>query len=125
MWTNAYNPVEDKEDKWYLCKLNGVKIPMKYFRSNFCWMEPNGTTHSPGDNIVWLDDLNIGQNIKVTKAEISRILVEIFIKINMDKPRNFEKLVNFCFEEVQELADEYNWHEGDVVIALRRWIETK
>ena len=33
--------------------------------------------------------------------------------------------MDFCYEDVCETADPVDWHEGDVTIAFRRWIESK
>jgi len=33
--------------------------------------------------------------------------------------------LEFVYEDVCATADEENWHDGDVAIAFRRWIESK
>jgi hypothetical protein len=57
------------------------------------------------------------------KDEIERILINMWAKIGMDIPTNFEDIVQDCYEDVCETADEKNWNDSDVVIAFRRWIE--
>lgn len=59
------------------------------------------------------------------KDEIEKMLINIWSSIGMDIPNNFEEIVQFCYEDVCDTADNENWHSGDVVIAFRRWIETK
>ena len=58
-----------------------------------------------------------------TKDEIERILFTKWKVFGMDIPANFEEIVQFCYEDVGEAADPDNWHDGDVAIAFRRWIE--
>jgi hypothetical protein len=58
------------------------------------------------------------------KDEIERILIDMWASIGMDIPDNYEDIVQYCYEDVCETADEYNWHSGDVSIAFRRWIES-
>jgi hypothetical protein len=57
------------------------------------------------------------------KDAIETMLVDIWTSIGMDIPNNFENIVQFCYEDVCDTADAENWHNGDVVIAFRRWIE--
>jgi hypothetical protein len=57
------------------------------------------------------------------KDAIEKMLINLWTKIGIDIPSNFEDIVQFCFEDVNDTADETNWHDGDVAIAFRRWIE--
>ena len=59
------------------------------------------------------------------KDTIERMLIDIYSSIGIDIPSNYEDIVQFCYEDVCETADENNWHSGDVAIAFRRWIESK
>jgi hypothetical protein len=43
------------------------------------------------------------------KEEITSMLIDVFL--------------DFVVEDVEEAADKENWHDGDVAIAFRRWIE--
>ena len=56
------------------------------------------------------------------KDEVERMLIDIFRKIGIDVPENFENIVQYCYEDVMEVAGD-DWHDGDVSIAFRRWIE--
>lgn len=55
--------------------------------------------------------------------EINSMLIDIFDRIGMDLPSNFEKIVEFVYWDVYYTADIENWNDGDVVIGFRRWIE--
>ena len=55
--------------------------------------------------------------------EITSMLIDIFDRINIDTPNNFDDILEFVVEDVEETADKENWHDGDVAIAFRRWIE--
>jgi hypothetical protein len=57
------------------------------------------------------------------KREIERILIDMWTKIGMDRPENFEDIAQDCYEDVCETADPIDWSDGDVSIAFRRWIE--
>jgi hypothetical protein len=60
-----------------------------------------------------------------TKDEIEFTLIEKWKQFGMDVPKNYEDIVQFCYEDILETADKNNWHDGDVAIAFRRWIESK
>jgi len=57
------------------------------------------------------------------KDEIENILISMWAKLGMDSPNNYEDIVQYCFEDVCDTADEHNWSDGDVVTAFRRWVE--
>jgi hypothetical protein len=57
------------------------------------------------------------------KGEIESMLIDIFDRIGIQTPSNFDDIVKFCVDDVIETADPENWHSGDVEIAFRRWIE--
>lgn len=59
------------------------------------------------------------------KDEIEKILINLWKSMGMDIPSNYESIVQFCYEDVCETACPLNWHDGDVAIAFRRWIESK
>lgn len=62
------------------------------------------------------------ENIK-KKDEIESLLIDMFDRIGIETPSNFEDITQFCYEDVCDTADPVNWHSGDVSIAFRRWIE--
>lgn len=61
----------------------------------------------------------------IKRKEITSILIDIFDKINIDNPNNFDEILEFVVEDVDASADKDNWHDGDVAIAFRRWIENQ
>ena len=65
------------------------------------------------------------QSLTVKWVEVMSMLIDIFDRINIDMPSNFDDILEFVYNDVCETADENNWHDGDVAIAFRRWIESK
>lgn len=59
------------------------------------------------------------------KDEIETMLIELWARIPIDIPNNYEDIVQDCYEDVCITADPMNWHSGDVAIAFRRWIESQ
>ena len=57
------------------------------------------------------------------REEITSLLIDIFDRIGIDTPRNFYDIAKFCYDDVCACADLTDWHDGDVAIAFRRWIE--
>ena len=65
------------------------------------------------------------ENWTVEKKDlIEKIFISEISKLGMDVPSNFEDIVQFIYEDVCEVADEKEWHSGDVIIGFRRWIES-
>jgi hypothetical protein len=58
------------------------------------------------------------------KEEITSLLIDIFDRINIDTPSNFDNILEFVYNDICESADKIDWHDGDVAIAFRRWIES-
>lgn len=59
------------------------------------------------------------------KKEIIKLLIDNFDRMNMETPSNFDEIVDFVYEDVDASADKVNWTDMDVIIAFRRWIESK
>jgi hypothetical protein len=59
------------------------------------------------------------------KDEIETRFINIITKIGMDIPNNFEEIVQDIYEDVCETADPDTWNDDDIIIAFRRWIESK
>jgi hypothetical protein len=55
--------------------------------------------------------------------EIELRLLALFALLNMDKPMNFDQIVDYIFNDMAESADGENWSDGDVITGFRRWIE--
>ena len=58
------------------------------------------------------------------KKEVEIIFINLITKIGMDIPSNFDSIVQFIYNDVCETADNENWHDGDIIIGFRRWIES-
>ena len=61
----------------------------------------------------------------IKKEEVTSQLIDLFDRIGIDMPSNFDEILEFVYNDVDETADKENWHSGDVAIAFRRWIESK
>ena len=59
------------------------------------------------------------------RKEIEKAFIELVSNMGMDTPTNFDKIVDFIFDDVCETADWFDWSNGDVVIGFRRWIESR
>ena len=59
------------------------------------------------------------------KKEITGMLIDIFDRINIDTPHNFKEINEFVYNYVCETAHKTEWHDGDVAIAFRRWVEAQ
>jgi hypothetical protein len=57
------------------------------------------------------------------KGEIETILIDMFDRIGIQTPSNYEDIVQFCYEDVCETADPIDWNNDDVLIAFKRFIE--
>lgn len=78
-------------------------------------------TVNEGNWYIGLEEVEFLDSSK--KDEVERMLINLWASIGIDIPNNFEDIVQYCFEDVDETADPTNWHSGDVAIAFRRWIE--
>ena len=59
------------------------------------------------------------------KDEIESLLIDIFDRIGIEVPSNYEDITQFVFEDVCDTADPVNWNNDDVAIGFRRWIEAQ
>ena len=62
---------------------------------------------------------------KTKKEVIESMLQEIYSNVGIDRPSNHDEILEFVIKDVDETADEKEWHSGDVAIAFRRFIESK
>jgi hypothetical protein len=74
-----------------------------------------------GENVVGVHELVENYNAK--KMAINASLVQLFVRVGIDMPNNFDEIRDFIYEDVCVTADPNRWHDGDVAIAFRRWIE--
>ena len=59
------------------------------------------------------------------KEEITEKLIDIFDRINIQTPSNFDKILDFVHNHVQENAGLITWDDTDVEFAFKMWIESK
>ena len=59
------------------------------------------------------------------RKDIEVELTFIFRQIGIDKPSNFDQILEFVIADVEDTADADEWHSGDVQIGFRRWIEAQ
>jgi len=64
-------------------------------------------------------------NVKEFIKEVEILLLVLYSNIGIDKPTNHDDILEFIANDIQETADPENWHDGDVAIAFRRWIEAQ
>ena len=57
------------------------------------------------------------------RMRIAEELVDIFDRINIDTPNNFDDVLDFVVEDVKEKRKRRK-RDSDVAIAFRRWIES-
>lgn len=58
----------------------------------------------------------------IKKDFIESTLKEIYRTIGIDQPSNHDSILEFIIEDVESAADE-DFHDGDIAIAFRRYLE--
>ena len=71
------------------------------------------TPHQARRLEIILEDFVI-QNTMTKQDEIRVELINIFDRINIDTPKNFDEILDFVVADVEESADKFKWHDGDV-----------
>mgnify|MGYP000923230932 CR=1 FL=1 len=62
-----------------------------------------------------------------SKIFIEKHLWELWLKLNLDKPSNWNVIVEFVINDVETASSYLNdgeFHSGDVEIAFRRFVES-
>lgn len=57
------------------------------------------------------------------EKDVGIILMQHFSRMAMSTPDNFNRIVKYCADDVEECADE-EYSDGDITIAFRRFIES-
>lgn len=57
------------------------------------------------------------------KELITSDLVDLFDRVGISSPSNFDTILDFVYEDVEVAADPTKWTSEDVAIAFRRWVE--
>lgn len=66
------------------------------------------------------------RNWSVEKKDlVERSLIDMWSRIGMGIPNNYEDIVQYVYEDVCETADPVLYNDSDVVIGFRRWIESQ
>jgi len=66
MWTKIIMP---ENSEWYICIVDGKRMPLRYNTHNKFWVGLAGKTYKP-DEITWLDDCKIeNEIIKITTTK--------------------------------------------------------
>lgn len=83
-----------------------------------------------GPNDLWHEgdicgDCNAETEREEKKKEVISQVIDMFDRIGIDMPSNFDEIADYIFQDVDETADPVEWHDGDVAIAFRRWIEAQ
>ena len=66
------------------------------------------------------------QNVALRKKqEIADMLIDIFDRILIEVPNNFDEILNFVVDDVNERADKIHWNDGDVAFSFKKYIESK
>lgn len=59
------------------------------------------------------------------KKQIEAVVIDKLRSTGMDIPDNIDYIVEYCLEDINAAADPEMWHDGDVVIALRRFMQRR
>ena len=58
------------------------------------------------------------------KKEITIILIDLFDKLGVDTPHNFDIILEFVYKNINETADKENWNDSDVAKSFIKWIDS-
>lgn len=58
------------------------------------------------------------------KQKITEMLIDLFDRIGIDTPNNFDEISKFVYKNVCKTSDKKNWNDGDVAFGFREWIES-
>ncbi len=61
----------------------------------------------------------------IMKDAVEKELFNLFTRIGMSIPENYEDIVQFIYEDILDNADVSKWNLNNVVNGFRRWIESE
>jgi hypothetical protein len=97
--------------------MKAIKIPQSSLKAQYeIYKNSLGGAEDPLQFEDWLIE---------AKKSVELSLGIIFIDIGIDRPENTDNIVTFVMNDIIETTDLYNYHDGDVRIAFRRFIESK
>jgi len=121
--SRVYFQPQLSDDEWYLNRrdfsTSSVYHRLENAKKDFPTQKIDMMIDDEIENPIFID----GEMNKKTEIEI--ILIGFLRMIGIDKPINFEIILQFIYEDIQETADINNWSDSDVAIGFRRWIEIK
>ena len=59
------------------------------------------------------------------RDEIVEFVIDIFDRIGIQTPSNFQKIAEYIYWDVYYTGDWDNWDDGDVAFGFKRWIENQ
>ena len=57
--------------------------------------------------------------------EIVEFVIDIFDRIGIQTPSNFQEIAEYIYWYVYFTADWDNWDDGDVAFGFKKWIENQ
>lgn len=60
---------------------------------------------------------------RVLEFDVRGFLLQLYMKMGIDKPSNHEDIVEFVVNDIIDSADLSNWNDDDVRIGFRRFLE--
>ena len=67
MWIKDSSP---KTNEWFICIVNGQRMPMMFNVHNQFWVDFSGKTYKPNQIDKWLDDSILSNTISLTKEDL-------------------------------------------------------
>lgn len=59
------------------------------------------------------------------REEVELYLTNLWMLIGIDRPVNHDTILEFIHDDVEETADPYDYHSGDMDISFRRFLENE
>ena len=75
------------------------------------------------EEVEW-DGLN-EERRKDFELMVEQGLIALYLRIQIDKPDNHDHILQYVIDDIMECTKWIEWHDGDIAIAFRRWIEAQ
>lgn len=56
---------------------------------------------------------------------IANYFLQLLAGMGMDKPHNFDEIVDYIVNDMEETTEPNDWNTDDIIIGFRRWIESQ
>ena len=63
--------------------------------------------------------------MKNMRETIIEMVIDIFDRIGIATPSNFDEIVTFIYNDVNKIADPINFDVDDVNFSFRNWVEKR